>query len=386
MTVFSIEESLIRRLKAISNDATLLKKPTIHRSESVMRYRYALALSLATTCLIIAGCGSSEMESDEPEVEMSEDVLWSVRISPTGITSNLTGPVVRSDGMIYVGGAVRDGSKTKSCLFEVNPDGTIVRRLVGSPKATTMSVVVSSHDVVYATDREGGLYSLPFSGEGVFQADRMKDFGITRYMTSLLAVANGTVYASNGEGLYTISVGYDAQIGLSPAGPVDMFEEVSGSRSFTWGKDYGTPFHGGSSVGYEGRLIQSDSSGGIVAYSRESEKLWSYPTGSLSSAPRVGHNWTIYVAGATKLYALTANGELKWTYEHPNRLNGSPLIGQSAVYFTDGMGHVIAISQTGELVWSKKVGQNPTSPALGPSGALYVRCLKGFLYALMPPI
>lgn len=115
-----------------------------------MRFQYAqtrcLGLTLVAVLGLSIGCGSSETEPAEPDPWIGEDVLWSVQAATKG--APVTRPVVRPDGMIYVGGTVRNTSGVQACLFEINPDGTIARELLGSPRASKMWVTASSQGTV----------------------------------------------------------------------------------------------------------------------------------------------------------------------------------------------------------------------------------------------
>jgi outer membrane protein assembly factor BamB len=340
------------------------------------------------------GCGSSETDPAEEESRIGEDTLWSVQVSTKG--APVTRPVVGPDGMIYVGGAVRNASGVQACLYEINPDGTIARELLGSPKASKMWVTVSSQGTVYALDREGGLYMFPSIGDGIFQPNAAKEVGLDSQLASLIAVPDGTVYARGRQGLFALTVDYSNTLGVSqtrsfergsrytgPSVMMELFEEISAGLS--WDIDHGTPFFGDWAVGYDGARIRCRGSK-LIALSRQMETLWTYRIQDLRRSPRVGHHWTIYALGPTDLQALTANGEPKWTYHNEHRLMDTPILGKNTIYLSDAMGHVLGVSRTGELVWSTKVGMNPSPPALGTGGILYVRCMQGFLHAIKPTI
>ena len=84
------------------------------------------------------------------------------------------------------------------------------------------------------------------------------------------------------------------------------------------------------------------------------------------------------------MYALNADGALKWDFETEDYIYSSPLIGSDGtVYFGGYDSYVYALNSDGTVQWRFKTGDKiESSPVMSADGTLYVGSNDGNLYAL----
>jgi outer membrane protein assembly factor BamB len=132
----------------------------------------------------------------------------------------------------------------------------------------------------------------------------------------------------------------------------------------------------------------------LYALDTEGNILWDWPRrGELaSSEPVLGADGTIYLglqAYVNVLYALSPDGDLKWSYSFAQNeiISGTPAVGvdgviyvPTAIFYSIGRkinhapfgGKIYALSSEGELHWIFTTeGDILSSPALAPDGILY---------------
>lgn len=124
------------------------------------------------------------------------------------------------------------------------------------------------------------------------------------------------------------------------------------------------------------------------------DSLWQFSTGGVvSGSPAVASDGTVYIPASGpdyRLYALTSDGTIKWTYAATGSLLvTTPALGSDGtVYQESGDGTVVALTATGSVRWKQKLGATTNivtgSIAIATDGTLYVRGNDGYLYALNP--
>ena len=127
-------------------------------------------------------------------------------------------------------------------------------------------------------------------------------------------------------------------------------------------------------VGPDGTVVAHDPAGNVYALSADGGLKWIFKTpGSAASPPSIGADGTVYVASGSTIYSLAANGKLKWTFTEPPGGQGviiGPTVGPDGNIYavTDfaGLG-ALALSPAGQLLWSN-LG-NPTFLEMAQIGA-----------------
>jgi subtilisin family serine protease len=121
-------------------------------------------------------------------------------------------------------------------------------------------------------------------------------------------------------------------------------------------------------------------------------KKWSVTAGTaISSTAAIGADGTIYFRDDTKLYALSANGSLRWTFDLAGSTDGtycSPAIGaDGTLYVGTNGGAFYAVKDNGGSSVSQKWKFTAnddifTSPSVAADGTIYFATLSGTVYAL----
>lgn len=116
---------------------------------------------------------------------------------------------------------------------------------------------------------------------------------------------------------------------------------------------------------------------------------WSYTTGStIYGTPALGQDGTVYFYSGTSsinnLYALNANGKLKWTYNtHESvQINSSPAVGSDGkIYLGDDC--LFVLTANGSLC-GRYIPEHfiRYTPAIASNGNIYASSDEGVLYAL----
>jgi len=114
--------------------------------------------------------------------------------------------------------------------------------------------------------------------------------------------------------------------------------------------------------------------------------------GSISySSPAIGADGTIYIGcDDYKLYAITPEGDVDWTYETGGNAETSPAIGHDGtIYFGSYDAYFYAINPDGSFKWKHLLGEPDwhwvrSSPLVTEDGTIYVGGSDGYLYAFEP--
>ena len=115
---------------------------------------------------------------------------------------------------------------------------------------------------------------------------------------------------------------------------------------------------------------------------------WTFAAGDLLpwSAPTIGADGTIYIAGSDNLYAINPDGSEEWALAGAG-LPGTfaaPAIGSDGTIYVGSGGSLVAVSPGGSLNWTFIASDLKDSPpAIGADGTIYVRGGDN-LYAVNP--
>ena len=107
------------------------------------------------------------------------------------------------------------------------------------------------------------------------------------------------------------------------------------------------------------------------------------------TAPVIGDKDTLYVgsgSGDNKLYAISKDGDLKWTFKANNWIEGSPAVDDDGTIYTgSNSGTLYALRPDGSMKWKYQTGQHEiSSPVIGPDGTIYFGTEESTLWALNP--
>ena len=101
-------------------------------------------------------------------------------------------------------------------------------------------------------------------------------------------------------------------------------------------------------------------------------KLWSNPTGPVSSSPAVV-NGVLYVGSSDHIYALNAsNGAKLWSYNTGSSVLSSPAVADSVVYIGSSSAVLALNAGTGALLWEFPIVNGVFSSPAVANGVVYV--------------
>ena len=112
-------------------------------------------------------------------------------------------------------------------------------------------------------------------------------------------------------------------------------------------------------LGPDGTIVAHDSGGNVYALQADGSLKWTFKTRVFAAGPpSIGLDGTVYVADSSTITAINPNGSLKWTFTEPPGGQGviaGPTIGPDgniyAVTDIGGLG-ALALSPSGQLLWS----------------------------------
>jgi formylglycine-generating enzyme required for sulfatase activity len=123
-----------------------------------------------------------------------------------------------------------------------------------------------------------------------------------------------------------------------------------------------------AAIGLDGTLYVGSEFDGLYAISPDGKEKWKYNTGNpVYAPPTLAPDGTIYLS-SSNLYALTAEGILKWTF--PKRVVASAVAADGTVYV--GSDKLYAIDPNGPQRWAfapSEAGMG--SPIIGSDGTIY---------------
>jgi outer membrane protein assembly factor BamB len=138
----------------------------------------------------------------------------------------------------------------------------------------------------------------------------------------------------------------------------------------------------------DGRIAFVAANGTLFVLNPDGSPSWSFETGvtctCTETSPAIGRDGTIYFASGEILYALYADGSVRWTYESVYDIVGPPAVSpDGVVYFPSGA--LIAVDANGSLLWQSPLFAPQGTPAIGVDGTIYVNSASPIhLYAFTP--
>ncbi|MEO0258772.1 MAG: PQQ-binding-like beta-propeller repeat protein, partial [candidate division WOR-3 bacterium] len=347
----------------------------------------------------------------------------------------LSAPVIDSDGKIYV-------ESSDYCLHIIDRNGKLISKIETEKPVKTIptdpvfrflqsletdwqaefSPAINHDGTVYIIGNGGYLYAISTNSKGLLNSSWPKLRGTFENRSCMLEKLQLSytpldLWPKNGlENVWTNELVwitskeeklvYDIYFGTSPNPPLI----VKGHKEMRYEINNLKP-----NTKYYWKIVSKDVNG--KEYIGE---IWTFTTGelvnlwkvqtdnSISSSPAIGYDGTVYVASRDNhLYAIYPNGKIKWKvmmgYESDfsHWLHGpdwniysTPAIDPSGtIYVGNIKNDLYAITIDGKLKWSFKTGciiSMPfrfftlwnSSPAIGSDGTIYIGSGLGELFAL----
>jgi outer membrane protein assembly factor BamB len=277
-------------------------------------------------------------------------------------------PVVAGDGTVY--------AIAGTALHAVNPDGTLrwSSELGGVAHGPALAAdgttyLVTGDGQLIAVDSDGTkTWSLALGGRA-FAAPSIDATGMVYVMT-----AGGVVHAVTPDGTpkWTLSVGGSAYSTTTPIIGADgtIYASISSDTSY---------------YGYGGRSL-------LLAINPDGSQRWFQwlgGQGSVSSAPVIGADGTLYVASSystNQVRAFGPDGSLRWSFDPGVNVRfGTPTVASDGTILAPTLqGRLYALNPDGtqRWVWSEPDSYSLLPASIGADGTVYVGTTYGLLEAV----
>jgi len=275
------------------------------------------------------------------------------------------GPAVGAGGKLYVGST--NARSHEGELSAMGPDGTKLWRLprpgqIGPP-------ALGGDGTVYAVERDSAelvlLAAAPGAGELPWEYRIEGDPGPSA--PPALALDNTAYFRTRDGVVHAVSVGGEPLWSLRLTGE----------------------FYGAPVVAADGAIYVGSKDGRFYAISPAGEVIWSLDfEGDLITSAAIGLGGTIYQLAGGVLHAISPDGGILWTWMMDSAFlrSASPVIGGDGTVYVGGggrPGRVYAIEANGELKWDFSTANSViAAPAIGLDGTIYVASMDSTLYAI----
>jgi outer membrane protein assembly factor BamB len=292
-------------------------------------------------------------------------------------------PAIGADGTIYFG-------TWKGNLWAVSPDGS--RKWVFPAGNEIKSApAVGTNGMIYFGSRDGNCYAVDADG-----ALRWK-FHTGAWVDSSPALAHdGTVYfGSWDKNFYALSADgkqlwkfpTSGEIVSSPAIGLDgtiyfgshdrKFYALAPNGNKKWEFTTGGPIISSPAMNRDQCLYFTSVDGCLYALNLDGTLRWRLRTGGMTeSSPVIGADGTVYVGVLRRPWAISADGKKKWGREggEDYALETTPVVlASGSICFVSRYGMLIYVKPDGTMELKCYLyGYGYGSPAVGPTGAIYV--------------
>lgn len=351
---------------------------TVNRVDEIMNRSSRPIVVVAGCCFWLLTTACSADHGTRPEPSDDSPVVSSVRVFPSEKTLGVLGTTVRlaagaytADGTNLYGFGSSPGrftwASSDPTVAPVNEDGVVTAVSEGT---ATISVTVEGTTgsiSVTVQDRAHLAWSVPTTPRSTV-ADASVAIG-----------ANGIIYVGMNEAASYSTFWY----ALSPNGSVlwTLTLPQTGFSSPAIAED-GTLYLGSwSDSGFAGSLIAVDPSGTIRWVLEGLDAIW--------SSPALGADGTVLVAGGRHVYAVSPQGQIRWTYAAEGAevfYYSSPAVASDGTIYVGGYDNQLhAINGDGSPKWRFQTGDIiRSSPSIGMDGTIYFGSDDGRLYAVHP--
>jgi outer membrane protein assembly factor BamB len=348
-----------------------MARPIILRPFQLPFWKTTIKTLTTLACLLLAlpALGGQNVLSNE----------WTLNIG----SNSDSAPAVGKDGTIYVG-------TWKGKLWAINPDGTPRWSFVAGNEIRS-APAVSLDGAVYFGCRDRKLYALRPDGK------KRWEFLTGGWVDSSPALAqDGTVYfgswdknfyAVNAAGRELWRFKTPGEIGSSPAIGTDgtiyfgshdkKFYAITAHGQKKWEFATGGPILSSPALNLDQCLYFTSVDGFLYALNLDGSLRWRLHTGGTTeSSPVIGADGTIYVGVRARIWAISAEGRKLWGRVDDDEYQFDPtpvVLADGSICCVARLGMLWYASPQGDYRWLYYLyGYGYGSPAIGPSGAIYV--------------
>jgi len=146
--------------------------------------------------------------------------------------------------------------------------------------------------------------------------------------------------------------------------------------SFLWYKDLEQGVSTTPLVNSTGDVVTLTDDGLVFCFGADGDFNWSYEcdSGDVTASPALGLGDRVLARiGSNKLFCLTSDGSLDWTYLSMMDLHSTPAVDRDGYIYVGRQG-IKCLNPGGTLRWTHSAAGSDTdsSPAIGPDGSVYL--------------
>lgn len=298
-------------------------------------------------------------------VNSDGSLKWTFVLGVSGQQALYTTPALGDDGTVYVGsGGMGDAAGR---LYAIRSDGILEWAfdtngpIIGSP-------VISNDGVIYVGSWDGFLYAV--NRDGTLRWKVL--LGVRVHRTPAIA-GDGTIYVRSRT---SYSSSYGRLNAVDPGGFLRW--------SYQLGDGEGSPV-----IGDDGTVYVTSYSRKLYALRPDGTLKWSRDIDSYATVA-IGWEDAVYVGSHNpgQLVAFSREGDLRWKFPTGGGVDQAPIIDKDGtIYFGSDDDRFYAVGPDGSEKWSLAVGSGSfgdiiSEAALGSNGIIYVAAADGGLYAL----
>lgn len=302
-------------------------------------------------------------------------------------------PVIGANGTVYVGSYDRklyaicpDGEKKWSCA-----SGIITTSPALGLDGTVYFATRSESSVIHAVNSDGT--SKWYYAVGGYGGDSSPALSLdgTIYLigsrTRLFALDPGGAldwdFQLDGQSFSSPSIG---ETGLVYLGGQRNLYCVNPDGTENWSyASAASIFVSAPAIAADGTVYFGIEANSLYALHADGTLRWVFQTGGpVFSSPALGADGTVYIGCSdNSMYAVNPDGTQRWAYATGGAIQSSPAVGADGVVYFGSEDHsVYAVNPDGSLLWSYATGDDvESSPALAADGTVYIGSNDDKLYA-----
>jgi outer membrane protein assembly factor BamB len=224
-----------------------------------------------------------------------------------------------------------------------------------------------------------------FDGSAIIDNNEVIYFGTGGPDSSLYAFhPNGTKkwrYKADGSIWATPSIAEDGTIIFPTSGGYGTVHAVNpdGTVKWTYRDNYETQSISSPAIASDGTIFfgsEDYPNFYIYALNANGTLRWKYSTGDICGAPAIGSDGTVYIGSCDNhLYAMNPNGTLRWRYDTGSDVKGAPTIAPDGTIYTPAFNsYFYALTPDGNLLWKGYTGDSVAAAgiALAEDGTIYI--------------
>jgi outer membrane protein assembly factor BamB len=250
----------------------------------------------------------------------------------------------------HVGRSPRVGAQTNGVRWVAS---------VGPDAGIKTGITISANGTIYFGTTNGKLYAATPTGQLKWSSLAS---GGGFFQTVGAIGRDGSVYMGSSEGnLYAFDPGGGVKWSFTTTGQTNLAPNIMGDGTILVG-----------SVG-QNNVFAVDPGGAL---------RWQFSTnGEMWASPTIGVDGRIFFGSEDQyMYALGADGQVKWQFFGDHGLQSAVLGEDGRVYFS-GKPSICALDFNGTLQWVTDTDADATTPALASDGTVYAGTSAGSFYA-----